>query len=91
MADDGDGGNSDLEPMEDGDPSIVSLSVVSWSMALAALGAIAALALFLLLIGMSQYAFFMIWFIGAPFVGAGAAMAALFLNLRRPGGPRRRS
>ncbi|WP_044562260.1 hypothetical protein [Azospirillum sp. B4] len=80
---------TDNAPHEDGesisvdtsDPTVACLSIVSWSMAIAALAAIVLLAVILLLLGVSQYTFLMVWFIGAPFAAAGAALAVLFIQL----------
>ncbi|TWB24539.1 hypothetical protein FBZ89_101165 [Nitrospirillum amazonense] len=63
------------------DPTVACLSIVSWSMAIAALGAIVLLAVILLMLGVSQYTFLMVWFIGAPFAAAVAALGALFIQL----------
>ncbi|MEE3624745.1 hypothetical protein UCD39_12185 [Nitrospirillum sp. BR 11752] len=65
------------------DPTVACLSIVSWSMAFAALGAIILLAVVLLLLGVSQYMFLMVWFIGAPFAAAAAALIALFVQLNQ--------
>ncbi|MBB6254507.1 hypothetical protein [Nitrospirillum iridis] len=91
-------GASDSRGHEDGegvsvdasDPTVACLSIVSWSMAIAALGAIILLAIVLMLLGVSQYTFLMVWFIGAPFAAALAALVTLFFQLNQQTQGRRR-
>ncbi|MDG3438857.1 hypothetical protein [Nitrospirillum amazonense] len=75
--------DGEIVSVDTSDPTVACLSIVSWSMAIAALGAIVLLALVLLLLNVSQYVFLMVWIIGAPFAAAVAALGVLFIQLNQ--------
>ncbi|MEA1672513.1 hypothetical protein [Nitrospirillum sp. BR 11163] len=75
--------DGEIVSVDTSDPTVACLSIVSWSMAIAALGAIVLLALVLMLLNVSQYIFLMAWIIGAPFAAAAAALAVLFVQLNQ--------
>lgn len=75
-------GQSPLFPP--GDPATECLTGVPLGCAVGALAACALLALLLLLLGVSRYAFLVIWCIGTPFAAALGGGLSVYARIRRP-------
>lgn len=67
-----------------GDPATECMVGVPTGCAVGALAACALLALILLVLGVSRYAFLVIWCIGIPFAAALGGAFAVYLQMRRP-------